>query len=154
MEYEKEADEYICPNKKRLSYSYTSKYTTENGYVTSRKVYQCENCEGCPYRNECHTSKYDRRIRVSHKLTEQNQKATELITTDEGILLRMNRSIQVEGAFGIIKQDFRFRRFLTKGKAKTETHFFLIAFAYNVEKLCNRINSNRFGRSLFEKIIA
>ena len=66
-------------------YSYTSKYTTENGYVTSRKVYQCESCEGCPYRNECHTSKYDRRIRVSHKLTEQNQKATELITTDEGI---------------------------------------------------------------------
>ena len=76
-------------------YSYTSKYTTENGYVTSRKVYQCESCEGCPYRNECHTSKYDRRIRISHKLTEQNQKATELITTDEGILLRMNRSIQV-----------------------------------------------------------
>ena len=154
MEYDKEADEYICPNKKRLSYCYTSKYTTENGYVTSRKVYQCESCEGCPYRNECHTSKYDRRIRVSHKLTGQNQKATELITTDEGILLRMNRSIQVEGAFGIIKQDFRFRRFLTKGKAKTETQFFLIAFAYNVEKLCNRINSNRFGRSLFEKMIA
>lgn len=76
-------------------YSYTSKYTTENGYVTSRKVYQCESCEGCPYRNECHTSKYDRRIHVSHKMTEQNQKATELITTDEGILLRMNRSIQV-----------------------------------------------------------
>ena len=46
----------------------------------------------------------------------------------------MNHSIQVEGAFGIIKQDFRFRRFLTKGKAKTETQFFLIAFAYNVEK--------------------
>ncbi len=75
--------------------SYTSRYTTENGYVTSRKVYQCESCEGCPYRNECHTSKYDRRIRVSHKMTEQNQKATKLITTDEGILLRMNRSIQV-----------------------------------------------------------
>ena len=76
-------------------YSYTSKYTTENSYVTSRKVYQCESCEGCPYRNECHTSKYDRRNRVSHKLTEQNQKAMDLITTDEGILLRMNRSIQV-----------------------------------------------------------
>ena len=78
--------------------SYTSKYTTENGYVTSRKVNQCESCEGCPYRNECHTSKYDRRIRVSHKLTEQNQKATELIKTDEGILLRMNRSVQVKSS--------------------------------------------------------
>lgn len=37
---------------------------------------------------------------------------------------------------------------------ETETQFFLIAFAYNVEKLCNRINSNRFGHSLFEKMIA
>lgn len=85
---------------------------------------------------------------------EQNRKAHELITTEQGVLLRMNRFIQVEGAFGVIKQDFRFKRFLTRGKTKTETQFFLISFAYNVEKLCNRINSNRFGRSLFEKIIA
>ena len=84
----------------------------------------------------------------------QNQKATGLIATEEGVLLRMNRSVQVEGASGIIKQDFRFRRFLTKEKAKTETQFFLIAFAYNAEKLCNRINFNRFERSLFEKMIA
>ena len=154
MKYDTKADEYICPNNKKLKYIYTSKYTTDNGYVTNRKVYQCESCECCPYRNECHTSKYDRRIRVSHKLNEQNRKAHELITTEQGILLRMNRSIQVEGAFGVIKQDFRFKRFLTRGKLKTETQFFLISFAYNVEKLCNRINSNRFGHSLFVKMIA
>ena len=154
MKYDSNTDEYICPNNKKLKYIYTSKYTTDNGYVTSRKVYQCESCEDCSYRNECHTSKYDRRIRVSHKLNEQNRKAHELITTEQGILLRMNRSIQVEGAFGVIKQDFRFKRFLTRGKPKTETQFFLISFAYNVEKLCNRLNSNRFGRSLFEKMIA
>ena len=53
----------------------------------------------------------------------------------KGLILRMNRSIQVEGAFGVIKQDFRFKRFLTRGKPKTETQFFLISFAYNVEKL-------------------
>lgn len=153
MKYDSKNDEYICLNNKKLTYLYTSKYTTDNGYVTSRKVYQCESCENCPYRNECHTSKCDRRIYVSHKLNEQNRKATDLITTEKGILLRMNRSIQVEGAFGVIKQDFRFRRFLTRGKAKTETQFFLISFAYNVEKLCNRINSGRFGRSLFEKMI-
>lgn len=63
----------------------------------------------------------------------------------------MNRSIQVEGAFGVIKQDYRFRRFLTRGKAKTETQFFLLAFAYNIEKLCNRTKSNRLGKSLFQK---
>ncbi|MBQ7500585.1 MAG: transposase [Clostridia bacterium] len=56
MNYDSEADEYICPNGKKLKYIYTSKYTTENGYKTNRKVYQCESCEGCPYRNKCHKS--------------------------------------------------------------------------------------------------
>lgn len=103
MKYDSKTDEYICPNNKKLKYIYTSKYTTDNGYVTSRKMYQCESCEGCPHRNECHTSKHDRRIRGSHKLNEQNRKAHKLITTEQGILLKMNRSIQVEGAFGVIK---------------------------------------------------
>lgn len=151
MEYNRELDEYICPNNKKLKYVYTSKYTTDNGYETTKNVYQCESCESCPFRSECHSSKLDRRIRVSHKLNEQNRKAAELITSQQGILLRMNRSIQVEGAFGVIKQDYGFRRFLTRGKEKTETQFFLLAFAYNIEKLCNRTKSNRLGKSLFEK---
>ena len=146
----KTAVKEYCVNKG--IYTFKKKTSRLTAYVFS--LYQCESCEGCPYRNGCHTSKNDKRIRVSHKLNEQNRKASELITTEQGILLRMNRSIQVEGAFRVIKQDFRFMRFLTRGKSKTETQLFLIAFAYNVEKLCNRINSNRFGRSLFEKTIA
>ena len=149
MHYDAEADEYICPGKKKLKYIETKKQKTDNGYETSRKVYQCESCEGCPYRNKCHKSQSNRKIEVSHKFKNQNRKATELITTDDGIKLRMNRSIQVEGAFGVIKQDFGFKRFLTRGKQKTEAQFFLIAFAFNIEKLCNRINSKRFGTSLF-----
>lgn len=34
---------------------------------------------------------------------------------------------------------------------KLETQFFLIAFAFNVEKLCNRTKSNRLGQSLFKE---
>lgn len=150
MEYDSESDEYTCPNGKKLKYIYTSKRKTDNGYDTERRVYRCESCEGCLYRAECHKSECDRQIRVSHKLNEQNRKASDLIATPEGIKLRTNRSIQVEGAFGVIKQDFGFRRFLTRGKKKTETQFFLISFAFNIEKLCNRISSGRFGKSLFD----
>ena len=63
----------------------------------------------------------------------------------------MNRSIQFEGAFGVIKLDFRFRRFLMRGRMKTEAQFFLLAFAFNIVKLCNRIETNRFGMSLFKE---
>ena len=61
----------------------------------------------------------------------------------------MNRSIQVEGVFGVLKQDYGFRRFLTRGKKKIETQFFLLAFAFNIQKLCNRIEKNRFNMDLF-----
>lgn len=66
----------------------------------------------------------------------------------------MNRSIQVEGAFGVLKQDYGFTRFLTRGKQKTETQFFLLSIAFNLRKLGNKRLSNRLGKALFEKMIA
>lgn len=71
-------------------------------------------------------------------------------TSEEGTLLRMNRSIQVEGVFGVLKEDYGFRRFLTRGKKNVETQFFLLAFALNIEKLCNRAKYGRIGLDLFK----
>ena len=55
-------------------------------------------------------------------LTEQKLKQIQT-STDKGILLRMNRSIQVEGAFGVLKQDYGFGRFLTRGRPTTKPAF-------------------------------
>jgi len=76
------------------------------------------------------------------------------IKTAEGILLRVNRSIQVEGAFGVIKQDMGFRRFLLRGKVKVQTEFLLLAFAFNINKLHNKIQSNRCGEHLHVSEVA
>ena len=51
--------------------------------------------------------------------------------------------------FGILKEDYRFKRFLTRGKQNIETQFFLLAFAFNIEKLCNRAKKERKGQHLF-----
>ena len=56
-------------------------------------------------------------------MAKQNEKAEQLIASDDGIILRMNRSIQVEGAFGVLKEDYAFRRFLTGGKHNTNAVF-------------------------------
>ena len=53
-------------------------------------------------------------------------------STDKGILLRVNRSIQVEGAFSVLKQDYGFGRFLTRGKTNNETRLFILATAFNI----------------------
>ncbi len=54
-------------------------------------------------------------------------------------------SIQVEGAFGVLKQDMGSRRFLLRRKAKVQTESLLLALAFNINKLHSRIQSNRCG---------
>lgn len=155
LQYDADEDCYLCPNNRRLVYAHDSYRKSDNGYTSIKKNYVCESCEGCPHREKCYAGSYEnRKISVSQTFNRQKQAATELITSDEGQLLRVNRSIQVEGAFGVLKEDYGFRRFLTRGKQKTETQFFLLAIAFNIQKLCNRIESKRFGKSLFEKMTA
>ena len=133
-----------------MSFVYERKRTNESGYEALTKVYRTESCVNCPHRDKCHKGKRDfREIQVSQNFNEYRKKSLANITSDEGILLRMNRSIQVEGVFGVLKQDYGFRRFLTRGKQKIETQFFLLAFAFNIQKLCNRIEKNRFNMDLF-----
>ena len=72
------------------------------------------------------------------------------ITTDYGIHLRLCRSIQVEGAFGLLKNDFGFRRFLTRGKKNVRTELFFLALAFNLKKLWMKRNKGRMQTHLSE----
>ena len=62
----------------------------------------------------------------------------------------MNRSIQVEGAFAVIKQDYGFRRFLMRGNKKVRIELLIIEFAYNVNKFYNKTLQGRNGKLLHE----
>lgn len=53
----------------------------------------------------------------------------------EGIEMRVNRSIQVEGAFGIIKQDLAYERFRRRSLKKTSAEFMLVCLGFNIRKL-------------------
>lgn len=155
MPYDPETDSFTCPNGKKLVYAYEKEQMSENGFVSVKQHYICESCAGCPHREKCFKGQYEnRKISLSQTFARQKREASERINTPEGITLRLNRSIQVEGAFGVIKEDYGFRRFLTRGKRKTETQFFLLAFAYNIRKLCNRLESGRFCVALFDVDVA
>lgn len=68
--------------------------------------------------------------------------------TDQGVKLRVNRSIQVEGAFGVLKNDYDFNRFLTRGKNNVKTEFLLLYLGYNLNKLHAKIQNDRLGKHL------
>ena len=71
------------------------------------------------------------------------------ITSKEGVQLRINRSIQAEGAFAMMKADMNFRRFLSRGTANVLVEIMLLAMAYNIQKLHCKIQSDRAGQHLF-----
>ena len=73
----------------------------------------------------------------------------ERIISDEGVLYRMNRSIQAEGSFGDVKQDMQFRRYLSKGSANVLAESTLLAIARNINKLHNKIQNGKTGTHLF-----
>ena len=150
MAYNAAKDEYTCPDGRKLKFRRESKKTTENGYVVATRYYSNDKCGRCPHKNKCHRSqKGYRTVRVNQVLNEYRPKVLEALTSETGVLLRMNRSIQVEGVFGVLKEDYGFRRFLTRGRVNIETQFFLLAFAFNIEKLSNRTKKGRLGLDLF-----
>ena len=103
---------------------------------------------------KCTKAKGNRKMQVSKKFIEQRKQSLERITSEKGILLRMNRSIQSEGAFGTVKQNYGFRQFLLRGNKKVKTEILLLAMAYNINKYHSKIQQNRTGTQLFKKLTA
>ena len=91
---------------------------------------------------------------VSKRFIEQRAESLRRITSETGIQLRMNRSIQSEGAFGVVKEDYNFRRFLTRGKRNVRMEILLAAMGYDIRKLHAKIQQNRTETQLFQKVSA
>jgi transposase len=151
MDYNSDEDYYICHNDKRLVHILDGTRTSKSGYVANIKIYECEDCSNCSYKSKCTKSRGNRRLQVSPNFIEKREVSFQNITSETGIILRMNRSIQVEGAFGVLKQDYGFRRFLTRGKRNVKMEFLLLSFGFNINKLHNRIMYERVGKRLFKQ---
>lgn len=56
----------------------------------------------------------------------------------QGALLRMNRSIQAEGTFGIIKNDRSYKRIVRRGINSVKLEIFLVSIGHNLYKYQNK----------------
>lgn len=151
MDYNSELDEYTCQAGKKIRAKYVGTQKTKSGYEREVTYYECDDCSQCPCKKKCTRAKGNRKLQVSKKFISQRAASLERITSSKGILLRMNRSIQSEGAFGVVKQDYGFRQFLLRGSKKVTTEILLLSMSYNINKLHSKIQQNRTGTQLFKK---
>jgi hypothetical protein len=153
MAYEEAGDYYICANKQRLVFIREHTFTPKNGSEQTNRVYRCEGCEGCALRQECCKSKDANRpkeIEVNTEFISYREESLANITSKYGVQLRVNRSIQAEGVFGIIKQDHHFRRFLCGGNEKVMSEFCLLGIGFNIRKHYRKTMDGRLGDHLFK----
>ena len=157
MKYDVETDSYICKNEKKLTVDHITHSKSKTGYASEKTVYKCEDCTGCPHKtdcikgNNCKTPMEERTktLYVAKQFLKYRQEDLERILSEDGITFRVNRSIQVEGSFGELKQDMQFRRYLSKGTANVLAESILLAMAKNINKLHNKIQKGRTGTHLF-----
>ena len=145
----KQTDTYTCHAGKQLKPIFIRKQKSKNQYESEVTVYERESCEGCPYKSKCTKAAGNKRFQVSKKFIALRQESYENILSETGIKYRMNRSIQVEGAFGVLKNDYGFPKFLFRGKTKVKLEILLLCFGYNINKLHAKIQNNRTKSHMF-----
>ena len=126
-----------CPNGKAFLFQYR-KHVYGNQYGRQEEIYRCEDCSGCPYAEKCKKSDGNRTVRINQELTAMHKEVIENLESIQGALLRMNRSIQAEGTFGIMKQDRWYKRIVRKGIKSVRLEVLLVSIGYNLYKYNNK----------------
>ena len=57
LHYNGEDDFYVCPMGQKMEKTHESTRKTKTGYPQKLSHYQAKNCDGCPIRGVCHSSK-------------------------------------------------------------------------------------------------
>ncbi|WP_328018433.1 IS1182 family transposase, partial [Halalkalibacterium halodurans] len=132
-------DTYICPNNRRVTFRYYRKRTDAYGYERDFKIYECEDCTGCPFKTDCTKAKGNRQIHYNPVYEEGKSKMKRALDTEEGAKTYRKRKTEVESVFGHIKGNRSFRRFHLRGLDKVNIEFGLIAIAHNFLKQAKTI---------------
>lgn len=132
--YDSEKDEFICPANRRLIYQETVIRESGNGYKSTTRNYECEDCSNCPYKEDC-TRSARRRISVNFRLQELKEQAKVNLSSEEGQRLYAKRGTEVESLFGNLKGNMGFRRFVLRGKRKVLLELGLRLLGLNLRRL-------------------
>ena len=123
----------VCPNGKEFHYLYT-RPVRGNKYGRTEEMYQCEDCRNCLHKEKCCKCEGNRVIRLNQELTGFHQEVLNNLNSVHGAMLRMNRSIQAEGAYGGIKWNRSYTRARRRGLKGLILEISMICCGFNLHK--------------------
>lgn len=117
--FNKEENEYICPNEKKLK-------------EIKPGIYESEDCEGCMLFHLCGKTK-KRKITRTEYAKRKEEMREKIKQSPE----KMNERKAVERVFGNIKWNLRFRRFRRKDLQGALIEMMMFALAINLKKMAS-----------------
>ena len=100
MAYYEPGDYYLCNLGRMVVKTGTSTERSKDGTEREVTKYRCEDCHGCPYRAACCKAKdpeQQKELVVCREFSDYREASLKRISSEEGKILRTNRSIQAEG---------------------------------------------------------
>lgn len=103
--------------------------------------YRIQGCKGCPFRDYCmrqmrpDPERDGRYFEVVPELALLKQESERNLLSVKGIEMRVNRSIMVEGVFGVQKQDHGYTRIRRRGIGNVAGEIYLTMLGLNVRRL-------------------
>ena len=119
-------------------------------------MYKFTGCNCCNYSYIC--KKNLKNKNYDYRLYELNpdyellkEQSRENLLSPKGIEIRINRSIQVEGTFGQIKQNMQYVRIRRRGKDKVSCEVMLICLGRNIRKFFTLLNNDEIKSQYWER---
>lgn len=135
--YDKEKDEYICPEGRRLTY-------IGIGYDDERKrVYQADGkgCLGCAKFGICTKSKKGRKV-IRMVEEEVKEILQETYRSEFGQAIYKLRKEKVELPFGHIKRNLGAWQFLLRGRKGVDTELSILSVCFNIARMITLLGVN------------
>lgn len=122
-------------------------YTKTHPMYKDSKFYIFEGCNNCNFSYKCkehlkNKTENFRKAEISIKYEIYKDEARKNLLSPEGIEIRINRSIQVEGTYGQIKQNMNYTRFRRRRINNVECEFMLECLGVNIRKLFKIIDDS------------
>ena len=145
--YDLSSDTYSCPQDRHLVLRDIKPRTTDNGYQTTVRIYQCRECRDCPAAGQCKRGMGNRSIQVNPMLETYRAQARANLTSERGLALRKQRNVDIESVFGDIKYNQGYGRCRLRGRAKVNVEIALLSIAHNTKKIALRLINTSLSQS-------
>ena len=120
------------------------------------KLYKFVGCNNCNYSYICKKNLKDKNCdyRLYELIPEYEllkEEARRNLQSPKGIEIRINRSIQVEGTFGQIKQNMQYTRIRRRGLEKVSCEVMLMCLGVNIRKYFSTLDGKKTKNNYWKK---